>query len=348
VDGLLEKDITPFATLYHWDLPQTLEDRGGWSDRNIVNFFGEYTDLISRSLGDRVKNWMTLNEPNAFCFSGYYTGRHAPGKKENTVKNALQVTHHALLAHGHSVDVLRSNLTDCHVGIALSLGQAYPVTNTEKDIKAAQLCDGYHNRWFADPIFGKGYPADMLEWYGDLAPEIRKGDMAKIAVPIDFLGINAYCPDYVRSDSESPFGFYALTGHKDELTKIGIPSNELGWPIAPESLEDLLVRVNREYNPKSIIIAENGNGSLDSVQEKDIDDRERTDYLKQHISAVLNSKNNGVPVDGYFVWSLMDNFEWALGYSMRFGIVYIDYLNNNIRIPKSSFYYYKDFIRSQK
>jgi beta-glucosidase len=347
IDSMLEKEITPFVTLYHWDLPQVLEDKGGWLNRSIIDSFGEYSDLLSRRFGDRVQNWITLNEPNNFCFSGYYTGRHAPGRKNETVKEALQVTHHAMLAHGRAIEIIRSNCSDAHSGISLSLGQAYPLSESEEDLKAAQLCDGYHNRWFADPIFGKGYPRDMLEWYGENIPSIEPGDMESIAVPIDFLGLNAYCPDYVRSDPDSPFGFYALTGKKDELNQMGLASSDLGWPIVSESFSDILQRIHREYSPKSIYITENGLAEIDECTNGHIDDQSRIDYLDAHISAALDAKEKGVPLDGYFVWSMMDNFEWAVGFSARFGLVFIDYKNDLKRIPKASYYWFRDYLKER-
>lgn len=348
IDSMLEKEITPFVTLYHWDLPQVLEDKGGWLNRSIIDSFGEYSDLLSRRFGDRVQNWITLNEPNNFCFNGYYSGRHAPGRKNETVKEALQATHHAMLAHGRAIEIIRSNCSDAHSGISLSLGQAYPLSQSEEDLKAAQLCDGYHNRWFADPIFGKGYPRDMLEWYGENIPSIEPGDMESIAVPIDFLGLNGYCPDYVRSDPDSPLGFYALTGKKDELDQMGMASSYLGWPIVSESFSDILQRIHREYSPKSIYITENGLAEIDECTNGHIDDQSRIDYLDAHISAALDAKEKGVPLDGYFVWSMMDNFEWAVGFSARFGLVFIDYENDLKRIPKASYYWFRDYIKDNE
>ena len=342
IDALLERNIAPCVTLYHWDLPQVLEDKGGWTNRKIVDAFSEYTDVLTSHLGDRVKHWMTLNEPSVFCFSGYYTGRHAPGR--TSLKDALQATHHALLAHGSAVDVIRANQPDAQVGIALSLGLAYPLSDSEADQIAAQRCDGYHNRWFADPLFGKGYPADMLDWYGVKSPIIIAGDLERIANPIDFLGINAYCPDYVISKPDSTFGFEALTGNKDALTAAGYESTELGWPIVPDSLTELLIRVQKDYAPPAIYITENGAATTDFIEDEQVHDSDRIDYLEKHIHALGKVIDNNVPVKGYFVWTFLDNFEWAMGLSIRFGMVYVDYQNNQHRIPKSSFYWYKNLI----
>lgn len=251
IDELLKHNITPFVTLYHWDLPQALEDSGGWPDRRIVDAFTNYADIVTRNLGDRVKHWITLNEPNVFCFSGYFKGRHAPGR--TNLKDALQATHHALLAHGSTVGVIRANCLDAHVGITLSLGQAYPLSDSDADKLAAQRCDRYHNRWFADPVFGQGYPKDMLDWYGDLAPQIQPGDLDIISTPMDFLGVNAYCPDFVRADPELALGFHALTGNTQELAAAGYDFTDVGWPIVPDALTEMLVRIRDTYAPKSYV-----------------------------------------------------------------------------------------------
>lgn len=346
VDELLAQNITPCVTLYHWDLPQALEDRGGWLNRDMAGYFVEYADVMTRRLGDRVRRWMTLNEPNVFGFSGYFTGRHAPGHQRDTVQDALQAIHHALLAHGRAVDVIHSNSPESLAGIALSLGQAYPLSDTEEDLRAARLCDGSHNRWFADPLFAKGYPDDMLSWYGENSPQIAAGDMEQIAAPLDFLGVNAYCPDHVWADPDSPFGYAALTGKNDELAARGIPSSPLGWPILPESLKELLIRINMEYAPSAIYVTENGMADIHAAKDDAIEDTGRVDYLKRHIAAVLEAVEEGVPVQGYFVWSFMDNFEWAVGYAVRFGIVYIDYEDGQARIPKASFSWYQQFLKS--
>ena len=244
------------------------------------------------------------------------------------------------------MDVIHSNSPEAQAGIALSLGQAYPLTGSEEDRRAAELCDGSHNRWFADPLFAKGYPEDMLSWYGDNSPQIEAGDMEHIAAPLDFLGVNAYCPDHVRADPDSPFGYYALTGKQDELADLGIPSSPLGWPIQPESLKEILVRIKKEYDPPAIYITENGMADLETVKERAVEDTDRVDYLKGHIAAVLEAVEEGVPVQGYFVWSFMDNFEWAVGYAARFGIVFIDYENGRARIPKTSYSWYQQFLKS--
>ncbi len=343
VDALLEKRIIPFVTLYHWDLPQALEDKGGWTVRQIVDAFIEYTDVVTCSFGDRVKQWITLNEPNVFCFSGYYKGRHAPGR--TSLKDALQATHHALLAHGSAVNVIRENCPDAQAGIVLSLGMAYPLSDSKADQQAAQRCDGYHNRWFADPVFGRGYPADMVDWYGNKSPDIKQGDLETIATPVDFLGINAYCPDYVQADETSVFGFSVLTGDKDALNRRGVESTILGWPIMPDALTAILVRIYARYKPRAIYITENGIASDDRLVDGGVHDPGRINYLDSHIDAVLQAIDQGVPVEGYFVWSFMDNFEWAQGLSIRFGLVYINYENRQRRIRKSSFSWYKHLIQ---
>jgi beta-glucosidase len=343
VDTLLRHGVQPVPTLYHWDLPQALEDRGGWPERFTVDAFAEYADIVVRRLGDRVPRWITINEPSVFCFSGYFSGRHAPGR--HSLPDALQAAHHALLAHGRAVEVIRANSNDARVGISLSLGLAYPVSSTDADRRAARLCDGYHNRWFLDPLYGRGYPEDMLRWYGSASPSVLEGDFDVIAGSTDFLGVNAYCPDYVRAAPDSPFGHAALTGDRDALADMGMQTTSLGWPIVPEALHELLVRVHEDYSPPAVTITENGCAGDDQRVGNEVDDQHRIDYLSGHIDAVLRARSVGIPVDGYFAWSLMDNFEWAAGYRPRFGLVYTDYDNALSRVPKRSYYWYQQFIR---
>ncbi|NDJ54410.1 MAG: beta-glucosidase [Chloroflexi bacterium] len=344
VDKLLEKDIQPWVTLYHWDLPQALEDRGGWPNRDTVLYFVAYAEAVSKALGDRVKHWITHNEPWVFSYLGYYMGTHAPGEQD--LWAAVRATHHALLSHGIAVPVIRSNSVAANVGITLNLAPIYPMTDSPADVMAARHHDGWLNRWFLDPLFRRGYPEDMMHLFGQYKPGIEDGDMAKIGTPIDFLGLNYYSAHYVRavSSDENMLGFSALG--PEDLENFGFELTEMGWPIVPDGMTDILIQVHEEYEPKSIIITENGAAFADAPVNNIVDDPRRVDYLRHHLEAVRVAIKNGVPVDGYFAWSFFDNFEWAEGYTKRFGLVYVDYEDDNKRIPKTSAAWYNRVIEA--
>lgn len=337
VDGLLEAGIQPYVTLFHWDLPQTLQDMGGWANGAVVDAFAHYTEVVAHRLGDRVKNWITLNEPWCFAYLGYYYGVHAPGLKDLPMAN--QASHNALLAHGKAVNVIRSLWPDAQVGITLNLTLSYPASDTPADRQAVRIADGHQNLWFLDPVFGRGYPQYMLEFYGDSAPVIEPGDLETIAAPIDFLGINYYCNRFVRSASaeENPLGFNDLK--PQELVEAGYEVTEMGWPVMPDGLRELMVWVNREYRPKAIFITENGAAYDDQIENGVVHDAARVNYLREHIAACRRAISDGVPLRGYFVWSLMDNFEWALGYTKRFGIIHVDYETQQRTLKDSARYY---------
>jgi beta-glucosidase len=339
VDELLEHDIQPFPTLYHWDLPQALEDEGGWPARGIVDAFLEYTEVVINRLGDRVKHWTTLNEPWVAAWPGYGLGVLAPGRTGDAT--ALAAAHHMLLAHGRAVEVIRRVVPDARVGIVLNLIPVYPNSDREEDRSAARLADGRDNRWFLDPIFRASYPADVVQHFGPNMPDVRDGDLQAMSAPLDFLGINYYLRHLIRADPEGKLaeGVPVQPEHA-EFT-------DVGWEVYPDGLVDLLQRVTREYAPPSIMITENG-AAFPDVQMHDgqIHDTERTRYLERHLEAAATAIASGVPLHGYFVWSLLDNFEWAHGYWKRFGIIYVDYARLE-RIPKASFEWYKSFIAQQ-
>lgn len=345
VDALLEGGIQPFVTLYHWDLPQALQDKGGWANRSVVECFASYSEAVAERLGDRVKHWITLNEPHVFSYVGHYFGRHAPGIRSLPMAN--QVAHNALLAHGRAVGLIRALWPDAEAGITLNLSLSYPASETPADRQAARMSDGQLNRWFLDPIFGRGYPEDMLTFYGDTAPVIEAGDMEVISEPIDFLGINYYSNRFVRSTSadKNPLGFAPLGA--DELTQAGYEVTEMGWPVMPDGLRELLVNVNRQYHPPAIYITENGAAFADQVEGDAVHDTRRVDFLKEHFAAARRAISDGVPLRGYFVWSLMDNFEWGHGYNKRFGIVYVDY-DSQKRILKDSAKYLQRVINANE
>jgi beta-glucosidase len=338
VDQLLARGVRPFPTLYHWDLPQALEAAGGWRSRDTAEAFVEYVDVVASRLGDRVTQWTTHNEPWVVAWLGHGWGMHAPGR--TSIDEALAAAHHLLLSHGWAADVLRRSFRAAEVGITLVLLPAYAASDGEADARAAVLWDGFANRWFLDPLFGRGYPQDVLEHFAPAAPPVEAGDLEAIARPLDFLGLNYYTRFVVR---EGPPGELPVV-----VRNPGASETEMQWEIYPDGLYDALVRVRDEYGPPPIYITENG-AAFGDVRGHDgeVHDPERRAYLDEHIAAAGRAVEAGVPVAGYFVWSLLDNFEWAFGYSRRFGIVYIDYPTLE-RVPKASFHWYRDFIAAQR
>ena len=334
VDALLEAGIEPWVTLYHWDLPQALEDGGGWPVRATANAFVEYTDVITQALGDRVKNWITFNEPWVSAFVGYKDGRHAPGLKNQDA--AIAASHHLLLAHGRAVPVIRANCAGANVGITLNFTPQEPASPSLPDRKAANWTDGYINRWFTDALTGRGYPGDIVAGFGHPMEFIQPGDMDIIAVPIDFLGINYYTRNIARAGN--------IKNNEPQTVFRGDEITEMDWEVYPQGLYNLLGRLHFEYGFPALYITENGAAFPDVVNSAgQVDDPARLSYIKRHLEIVGKAIDIGVPVKGYFVWSLFDNFEWAYGYSKRFGIIYVDYQTQQ-RIPKSSARWYRQFI----
>jgi beta-glucosidase len=337
VDDVLNAGIEPFVTLYHWDLPQILEDRGGWPSRDLVAAFVEYTDVVTRRLGDRVRFWTTHNEPWCTAWLGYGTGLHAPGR--TSTRDALAAAHHTMLSHGRAVEVIRRNASGAKVGITLNLVPIYPASDDEADVQAAAVVDTHSNLWFLDPIFRGMYPDKLVERFRDVMPCIEIGDMNDISTPIDFLGINNYSRSLVAMnvDGTSPRNV-RVDGHR---------YTEMGWEVYPDGLLDLLLRVHRDYSPASVYITENGAAFSDIVDHQSLVlDPERREYFQEYISAAGTALEAGVPLAGYFAWSLLDNFEWQEGYSKRFGLVYVDYPSQK-RIVKDSGRWYRSFIRQQ-
>jgi beta-glucosidase len=301
---------------------------------------------VARRLGDRVAGWITHNEPWVAAFVGHYQGRHAPGITD--LGTALKAAHHILLSHGRAVPALRTATLSTPVGITLNLNTVRSASPSPEDQAAARRDDGYLNRWFLGPIFGRGYPADMLEMFGELMPAVGPGELDEIAAPIDFLGVNNYFPSYVRATPPAPgreLGIEHL--REDELAARGFEITEMGWPVAPDAFGELLVRVHREYQPAAIYVTENGCAFRDVLEDGAVQDPRRTAYLAGHIAALSGAIEAGSPVRGYFVWSLFDNFEWGHGYSKRFGIVYVDY-PTQARIVKASGRWYQELIRAHR
>jgi len=338
VDALLGEGITPFVTLYHWDLPQALQDEGGWVQRSVVDAFAEYADVVARRLGDRVTHWITHNEPWVAAFLGHYFGEHAPGIQD--LETALQVAHHLLVSHGRAAQALRACGTDMQVGITLNLSPVRPAHDPSDD-EAVRRADGFQNRWFLDPVYGRGYPDDMRTLYGDRMPEREGGDLNTAAVPTDFLGVNYYRPQWVHPDPDDSVGFGSLG--PEALRKRGYTITEMGWPVDPSGLHDLLLRLREDYPLESIYVTENGAAFPDALEDGTLDDPERIAFYDGHLRAAAEAIEAGVPLDGYFAWSLLDNFEWAFGYTKRFGLVYVDF-ETQARTPKASAHWYQSVI----
>jgi beta-glucosidase len=318
VDALLEHGVQPWVTLHHWDLPLALYERGGWESPESARWFAEFAHAVAARLGDRVAHWMTLNEPQVIAHAGYLTGDHAPGRKEP--RTYVRVADSLMHAHAAGADALRAAAPDARVGIALNMSPVEPASDAEEDAAAARRIDGAWNRWYLDAVFGRGYPADMREWFafeGD-APSPRRPDL---------IGVNYYFRMIVRADPTNSLG--ASQVHPE-----GVATTDMGWEVHPEGLRDVLERVRGEYSPPLLAVTENG------IATQGVDDPIRIDYLRDHIA-----RAEGV-ADGYFVWSLLDNFEWARGYGARFGLVHVDYETQK-RTIKSSGHWYADYIRSQ-
>jgi beta-glucosidase len=333
VDALLEKGIAPAATLYHWDLPDALE--GGWLDRRTVDAFAEYAEAVARRLGDRVALWLTHNEPWCAAFLGYETGLFAPGHR--SLAEALTCAHHLLVSHGLAVRVLRANVRS-PIGAALNIMSVHPVSQSEADLGAARRLDGYINRWFCDPVFGRGYPSDMIAHYGKFMPKFPDTDVALMGEPIDVLGINYY-----------ERGFAAHDESAGVLQVARPPANEfertLDREIYPRGLGEMLRRLHADYRPKSMVITENGAAFADEVAgDGRVHDAGRVAFLRSHLEEVVKARNDGLPVEGYFAWSLMDNFEWSEGYTLRYGIVHVDFETQR-RTPKDSAYFIRSLSR---
>lgn len=347
VDALLEAGITPMATLYHWDLPQALEDAGGWRSRATAEHFAAYARVVADRLGDRVRHWITLNEPFCTAFVGYAVGRHAPGAREGT--GALAAAHHLLLAHGLAVGELRAAAAG-QVGITLNLDRVLPRSDDPADLAAADRAETLHNRVWLDPLLNGAYPANEAEVWGPLADGSyrRDGDLATIGQPLDFLGINYYRPIMVADGpftEADPALRTAVDIRAPEQRFEGVRHTAMDWPVVPESFTDLLVDLAARYpDLPPVYITENGSAEHDTVSADDrVHDTDRIDYLRDHLHALARAIEAGVDVRGYFVWSLLDNFEWAFGYERRFGIVRVDY-DTLRRLPKDSYYWYQRLI----
>jgi beta-glucosidase len=348
VDGLLARGIKPFLTLYHWDLPQVLEDVGGWRNPDISDIFCEYAHVVAERLGERVHAYATMNEPWCIAALGHEIGEHAPGYRDRNL--ALLSAHNVLLAHGKALPVLRESAASSQLGIVLNFTPTYPASDKEDDIDAAYLLDGWLNRWYLDPLMSGQYPQDMWEGYGDDVPEVGSQDMAIISRPLDFLGVNYYTRAITAYDPTLPFPSAKLPS-AGELSSGQLDDDAtftaMGWEVYPEGLYDLLTRLGAVDNMPAIFITENGAAFADVLEPSSADvtveDSARVAYFEQHLDAVHRAMQAGVNVRGYFAWSFLDNFEWSFGYHKRFGLYYLDYPTQT-RIPKTSAHWYREFL----
>jgi beta-glucosidase len=326
LDRLAERGLKAFVTLYHWDLPQHLEDRGGWLNRETAWRLADYADLVSRELHGRVCAWATLNEPWCSAFLGYGNGHHAPG--QSNLRHATQAMHHLLLGHGLSMQALKANDRDTLSGIVANFGRGTTDRDTPEDRDAAHLHEVQHNAWVLDPLLEGRYPADLFRLWPGTEPLVLEGDMAVIRHPLDFLGVNYYFRSNVRSDGAHGFVDAPLPG---------VERTQMGWEVRPEGLEELLRGFHATYaNLPPIYITENGMASDDHVEAGAVRDPQRISYLQRHFAAVSRAMAAGVDVRGYFVWSLMDNFEWSFGYERRFGLVHVDYATQQRTLKDSA------------
>ncbi|MDV9170100.1 GH1 family beta-glucosidase [Streptomyces sp. W16] len=339
-DTLLDHGIQPWPTLYHWDLPQPLEDAGGWPVRDTAERFAEYAALAHGALGDRVTHWTTLNEPWCSAFLGYGTGRHAPGRREPAA--AVRAAHHLLLGHGLASEALRDS---ARVGITLNLTHVTPLSTDPADLDAARRIDGMQNRLFLDPLLRGSYPADVLADLHEVTAfgHVHDGDLKRIGALPDHLGINYYAPMLVAGGTTPAQSAYVGS----PLVRIadgGRPRTAMGWEIDERGLLDLLLRLKADYPAVPLYITENGAAFDDMVEPDGVHDTDRISYLDGHLRSCARAIGHGVPLKGYFVWSLLDNFEWSFGYGPRFGIVHVDYETQH-RTPKDSARWYAEVIR---
>ncbi|MGV9214490.1 GH1 family beta-glucosidase [Micromonospora sp. RB23] len=331
LDGLHERGIAPMATLFHWDLPQALQDAGGWESRDTAYRFADYADAVFTALGDRVPVWLTINEPKTVVQNGYLTGHHAPGRQDPAA--AYLVAHHLQLAHGLAVRALRASDSTSRIGPALNLHPCYPTDDSAEAAAAAHLYDGYENRLYLDSVLKGSYPQDVL---ADLGPQsrmvrgIRDGDLAVISSPVDLLAVQYYTPIYVAADGS--------TEHR-------WPTSEAGWQqIYPDGMYDILTRVTRDYGPIPLTVTENGLPTPDTLAADDtVDDSGRITFLRDHLAAAHRAIADGVPLESFHVWSMLDNFEWDEGYEQRWGLVYVDYVTQR-RVLKRSAHWYRSVI----
>ncbi|TVZ25867.1 beta-glucosidase [Gillisia sp. Hel_I_86] len=338
IDKCLELGIAPWITLYHWDLPQALEDKGGWTNRKIIDWFTGYVSLCAREFGDRVKNWMVLNEPLVFTGAGYFLGVHAPGKKG--LKNFLPAMHHAAICQAEGGRILRDILPEARIGTTFSCSLIEPYRNIPKDQLAVKRVDALVNRLFLEPALGLGYPREDLKFLKHLDNYFLTGDEDLLKFNFDFIGLQNYTREVVKHTCLVPY----IQAINIKATKRKVPVTTMQWEIFPQGIYEMLKRFDSYKGIKNIIVTENGAAFPDKSENGKIEDPERLDYIRKYLEEVLKAKKEGVNVKGYFIWSFTDNFEWAEGYHPRFGLVHINYKTQE-RTIKSSGNWYSDFLK---
>lgn len=336
VDKLIENGIEPMCTLYHWDLPQALQDKGGWANRETISAFVHYAETMFKEFNGKIKYWITLNEPWCISFLSNYIGAHAPGFQD--LQLATDISHHLLIAHGKTVKKFREMEIEGKIGFAPNTTWLEPYSNKQEDIDACHREIGHYVEWFMDPVFKGEYPRFLLDWFEKkgVTLHIQDGDLEEIHQPIDFLGINFYNGYIARyKENEGLFDF--------EYVEMGYERTDIDWPIFPEGFYKVLTYIHHRYGNVPIYITENGACYNDEPSNGRVRDDKRIKYLQQHLTALSRAIESGVNIKGYCVWSLLDNFEWAEGYSKRFGIIHVDY-HTLERTKKDSFYWYKKLI----
>jgi beta-glucosidase len=331
VDELLKEGIEPWVCLYHYDLPQALQDEGGWANRNIIQYFADYAEVIARELGDMVKRWVITNEPRCIAWLGHLTGIQAPGMKN--LELSLKVSHNLQLAQGKAIQTLRDFDQNFQIGTVVDLNAVHPISDDKKDREAASNLDEFWNRWYIDPLFKGEYPYLA----GKIGLKPSQEDMGLIKQPLDFLGVNYYTRFLATYDPSNPVT-------RAKVVQKNTPTTEKGWEIYPEGLCDVLMRLRTDYNNPLLYVTENGAAFEDNVtKDGKIQDDDRITFLRDHIAAAYQAIKDGARLKGYFVWTIIDNLEWAEGYSKRFGLVHTNYQTLK-RTPKKSFYWYKQVI----
>ncbi len=328
--------IKPFVTLYHWDLPQYLEDRGGWLNRETAYKFAEFADIMTQALGDDVDSYSTFNEPFCSAFLGYRFGEHAPGLKDD--KWGFQAAHHLLLAHGLALPKMRENAPKAQHGIVLNFAPAYPADpSNQADVEAADFDEQQGIHWFLQPLIEGTYPEAIRQQQPLWWPTILPNDLTIIQQPIDFLGINYYTRHVIKAGQNGP----------EHVRLENVERTDMGWEVCPEAFTHLLTKLHKRYQLPPIYITENGMAGADKLEDGQVIDQQRCDYYQSHLDAVAAAMAEGVELKGYFAWSLMDNFEWAFGYDKRFGLVYVDYASQQ-RVFKQSAKYFQSFLKQRK
>lgn len=338
IDFCLELNITPWITLYHWDLPFELQKKGGWVNRNIIDWFLEYVAYCIKNFGDRVTNWMVLNEPMVFTGAGYFLGVHAPGKKG--LNNFLAATHHAAICQATGGALIKSIQPQSNVGSTFSCSHIEPHRNIDKDIIAAKKVDALLNRLFIEPLLGLGYPLEDLKLLKRIEKFMKPEDEKNLAFNMDFIGVQNYTREIVSHTSFLPY----INAKIIRADKRDVEATLMNWEVYPESIYYVLKKFGSYKNIPNLIVTENGAAFTDVIVNGEVDDLKRQQYIQDNISQVLRAKQEGIKINGYFVWTLLDNFEWAEGYYPRFGLVYVDFATQK-RIIKSSGYWYADFLK---